>query len=288
MPSLDQINTNATKPDNVPEPREWKNLFVYPNDKKSIEAVFYDPDEYRMGAYGWKLNLIDTYSGQVLHHPILKETGIGHIRSYAPWSGSALLLTDPYGTGCRLYDVDKKLLSALPYSGAPVCVRGSSYASRYILMTEKYATLIRKNGEESAKLNILHPDREYPEFRWFESSNIFFSIHREKIICPPIISFYEGNAGKAFHTTIIDPDKLLPYDKTSYECISRIELSLTVNQQLTLQGHYLDMWSHVDFDEDLNILRLRIYRPTSPVYKRGHLACTCDVKEHWVSMRLQI
>ena len=130
------------------------------------------------------------------------------------------------------------------------------------------------------------PQYEYPVFRWMSSSNCFFAIHRPNKKTPSCISFYNGESGEKLDSIRLDPDELLPYDKEPYAKILREGYSLAIDESHYCVGYFLDVWSHIEFNQQIETLSLRTYRPSSAVYDRDDIS-TCDVVEKWVEITLK-
>jgi hypothetical protein len=285
VPSINRIKVDVQRPEEL---SGWKEEQVYRSPDGTRDAVFHDPFEFHMGADAWKLKIINTISGNTETHRKLESFQYGnsllHPRSYAPWSGSTLLIAN-WSPGCCLYDVRKQDLIKISSSGYPVSAIGSPHPTRFVLTTTELSVLLKGSGEDLTKINISFPEQEYPEFRWMRSADCFFAIHRPNKSTSPCISFFDGASGMNLCSIRLDPDELLPYNRSAYKAIQRAAFSLAINKGCHCVGHFLDVWSNAEFNEQSETLSLRVYRPSSSVYDHQGIA-TCDVEEKWIEVTL--
>jgi len=285
MPSINIVEKESKGPK---EEAGWQNINVYPSPDGLYDAIFFDPFEFHMSAYAWKIKIVLKESGKVGNYQMLqsfqKNKGLNHLWPYSPWSGAKLFLTNWKSESC-LFDISNNSFKKIQLSGFPISAVGSQQGSGFVIVTTECSSLLDNNGKTISNLDIKSAAYEYPVFHWHRSSDFFFSIHSPNKKSPPMITFYNGISGDKISYFEIDPRSIVPYDEKSYQKIKRGHFSLATQKSQWTVGYFLDIWSHSEFIQDSDTLFLRTYRPSSAIYKKNGVD-TCDVKERWIEIKI--
>lgn len=261
---------------------KWENQreFVSPNKKSKI--IFYNPYEFSMGAYEWQLRLIDNDIDITKDHPLLLKNKKMCPYVYQPWScDSKRLILVNKDSREELYDILNKQYIKCAFDFFAVNILGAQNITKFLLTTREEVFIMDLEGRILTKVDFKTPPHEYPSAYWLKSNNFFFVIGRESESAPTKMIFYDTNSHKKIQAINLDPKEIVPYEYEKYKDINRKEFSLATSNSNWTAGWFLDRWSAIDFDEENDMLRLKICRPTSEVFKKGFLPShyECKVKD---------
>lgn len=281
MPSITILETQI----GAPAEDSWSDtrVFLGPN---RMQAVFHDPFEFRMGAYGWKLKLLREARDVTPFKLKAKARGFGCPWPYQPWSNSGeRLLLATWKREAFFYDLASKKLSPLSVKGFLVSALGSRSYPRFVAVTTETSYLVSTDGDVRTIGGVSHPAHEYPEFRWFDAAEQFFAIEnlgwgRANL------RFFAADAGEPQASIPFAPSEVFPYDEHKYAEMNRDTFGLVLSASSGCVVALLDQWSGVEWDEATGTLRMRVYRPVGEIYRQRGLP-VCKVEEARVTAQLR-
>lgn len=279
----------------------------FDNPDGSLQVRFENADELRMGLDYWRtVKLIERGADVSSRHPILKDSvGFGPVplQCYVPWSpkGDLLAVTrltadgnGNLGSGCLIYRLQPPDVRYLSDSEWPRGVAWSPTADSLLVVTEGRCRIVN----EHLQIPINVPNdlgwHRAPAIGWTPSGASFFCAGPSANGNGTSIHFYSADDGTRIATSEVDPLALVPYDVDAYAELDRDRYVLVFGPGMRGVARGLDDWRLCQYDAAANILKLAIYRPTSPVKDIRALGAQgsqdtergCTVERRWVSARL--
>jgi hypothetical protein len=233
-----------------------------------------------MGAYSWELDV----SGEALKKR-RSLSGLICLHPYQPWSyDSGCLFLASWKEGPFLYEIASGSKTKCALSGWPVSALGSKRFPRFLAVTDKEDYLLALDGSMQRVLSLRRPMHGYPSLNWFDKAGQFFAVETQGA-GRASLRFFDGQTGEAAGSIPCDPSELFPYDQAKYASLNRDSVALVLSGSTQCVASFLDEWSAIEFNEDTDVLRMRVYRPVGEIFeKRGQPVCTVDA--HCVDLRL--
>jgi len=276
MPSIEILSKHAGEPSS-PTWEETRESVA----GNGAKAVFHKPFEFHMGAYSWELEV----SGEALERR-RSQSGLICLHPYQPWShDSACLFLASWKEGPLLYEIASGSSIKCALSGLPNSALGSRRFPRFLAVTDKENYLLALDGSIERVLPLRRSMHGYPCVNWFDKAGQFFAVEKEG---PgrATLRFFDGQTGEPTGGVRCDPNELFPYDEAKYGSLNRDSFALILSGSTQCVASLLDEWSAVEFHENTDVLKMRVYRPVGEIFeKRGQPVCA--VEEHWVEMRLR-
>ena len=276
-------------PSIAPQNHPWERR-EFPSPDGTLTAIYSDPQEIRMGAFTWKLELLDNTNGVISEHPSLagaaKSGRLDLPDSFQPWSFDGTQFAVPMWTGGNfIYDVHKRELRLSNIKGLIQNFRWSPQSKIYFACAYPMSCFLADFDSNLVRqLNISPMADEGGQFWWLKDGTALIALYRSSKKRAPVLELYDAHSGQSIDQTIVDPDFLVPYDKSRYEGISREGYSLQTSQSSWCVGYFLDTWHNQHFDDITNQLTLTVFRPTGETVTRGQktlypvIECTCTLQ----------
>ena len=251
-------------------------------------AVFHDPYEWHMGANGWRLSVLSSKNQFSISNADLerlsKGKGFTCPLDYVPWStDSKILALCSWDSGLVFFDALSNICQVQKLF--PQIIQWSSTFPYLLIFSNGQFTVLDTAGNHLSQTEWKIVAYELPHSGWIKSQNIFFIIGRSSETAKPRITFINAENGKIVSDELIEPEKLVPYDKDEYKNIPRGKYSLILSASTRSVGSLLDTWNDVIYDQEKGIIFLSVYRPTSKVYKLDSNP-VCQVEKKWVSLKM--
>ncbi len=279
------VEINKILTENIPT-KQWEKIREFPSSDEKFRIIFYNPYEFAMGAIEWQLKLLNNGIDVTNEYPPLLQNKKMCLDVYQPWScdSKIVFLVNRKGGG-ELYNIFDKQTKNCGFDFFPISVLGSRLLLKYIIATPEEVFVFDLNGQVLEKIDFR---AAYPEIRWLKSNSHFFVIGRESENTPPVIAFFDAHTNGRIQTMKLDPNEIVPYEYEKYRNIKRNTFALKQSDRSWTVGRFLDTWHSVDFDEEANILALKICRPTSDVYKKGLFSkdYECKIKDILVEIKI--
>lgn len=269
----------------------WQECRRFPNPVFPVDAVFDNPDEFRMGCYAWRLRLLDRETKNLIADFEKPQKNLPTtfllFADDQPWvcAGERLFLRSCDCKGYYYYWQQQKFIPAI----LPEWVmnfQASWTLPRAVIQTQTNAYLIDTQDTIITQPDIKFLPHEHNCVFWLKKAPLFFFLSHRQAFQPSQLHFFEGLHGHREVSLDIDPDRLIPYDQAAYQDIKRDYWSLLVGQGVRCVGYGLDRWMRELFHPDTNELFLQIYRPIGPVESyEGQPAVR--VKEVWALFQIR-
>lgn len=282
------IEINKILTENIPN-KQWEEIREFSSPDGKLRIVFYKPNEFAMSAFEWQLKLVQNSTDVTKEHPSLLKNKKMCLNVYQPWSHDSkiIFLVDRKGRS-ELYDVSEKQTKNCTFDFFPVSVLGSRSLSKYLIATSGEVFVFDLNGGVLKKIDFKGTIPTHPEIRWLKSNSHFFVIGRESENSSPLIAFFDAYTNERIRTIKLDPNEIVPYEYEKYQIIKRNYFALKTSDRSWCIGHFLDIWYSADFNEEANILTLKICRPIGDVYRKGSISkdYECEVKDISVEIKI--
>ena len=269
----------------------WE-LRIFPSSSGNYALKFYEPEEFRMGAYGWKLSLLKDGVDVSKEHPHFTELthssmpGVPCPNQLQPWSKDGSTITIPSWDGCvHLYNVIERKKVASVKCGSAWIILWSPHSNQFLASTLREHFLVSKDGNNLARLDLECPNLETPSFFWFAAKPWLGALSRQSPTSKPELRIFNETTSALLSTLELDSEKFVPYAAEQFRHLSRERFSLEVSKGRWAVGWLLDMWRFQSFDAVTNSLYLSIYRPTG-ISKRGLGGEVVPVEEVHVKFNL--
>jgi hypothetical protein len=285
---------NGTSP-GIQEVSWEKRLF--PSRIPGRSLVYSEPSEFHMGAYSWRLSLLENGRDVTESHPELSEAerdgGFLLPANFQPWHSDGDLFSIPTWKGHNfLYNISEKQIVRSQIEGFIDLLLWSPVGSCFLVVARSHIPVqsqvcfLSKPDGPSIQLNVrLLPD-ESSYFWWLKDGNAFIALYRDSKKSPPVIEFFDSRSGKSIGKTLVDPNQLVPYEAVKYQSVSRIHFSLELSPSAWCAGYFLDTWHKCHFDATMHRLSLAIYRPSGePIVRRQQVVI--PVEERWCTLQLE-
>lgn len=276
MPSLEIVKKYTCEPSRG----KWNSTRTFlSGDGK--QAIFKNPVEFRMGAYAWDLEVFDGDKNK-----LFSQSGLQCLHPYQPWShDSCSLLLSRRNGDAFIYELQTHVTHKLQATGWALSMLGSRRYPRFLVGTNKGEYLLAADGSAKRSFSIRRPRHGSPYLGWFDAGKCFFAVENQG---PGLASFrfFDADTGEEMASQSFNPVTVFPYDEGKYESLSRDSWTLVLSQSVQCVGSLMDEWASTDFDEENEVLKLMVYRPTGEIFeKRGQ--SICQVNENWVELKLR-
>lgn len=282
MPSFGKIEIIKTPPV-LPGAGECP---TFPSPDFGLKMQFYDWNEFHMGAYAWRLRLLEGDQDITHGHSHLNSVRWHCPEHYQPWrSNPAQLLLLNWKPEASLYDIESMKNTQLQIDGYVQSALASKTLPRLLIQTHLGGWLLDNEGGMVTPLPRKAAEGEKFLFGWFDEAGCFFSVGRENPSQPPRIEFFDAANGKTRAAYDLDNKELLPYPTAKYDSIPRNAFSLVLSKSTRCVGSFLDVWTRIHFEDSRRLLQLETYRPTGePFRHNGSLLCNAEPR--WVEIEL--
>jgi hypothetical protein len=283
-----QIQVSRVVPS--PAPLEWRGEHTFERGDGIWTLVFFDPDEFHMGAYAWKAKLLRNDDDVSAAHQILKSLGMAFQlpMRYAPWCRSdSVLVLSQWDSTIHLYDVESRRSLNRKLGHYPLQIQWAPVGKLLAITCDQHVQILNTGAEDVASISIRHPEHEYPVVFWWRDGERILVVGRESQSAKTRLSVFDSISGGLLGTTDFDPLELLPYDQSAYTRISRDGYSLNTGPGTRTVGYLLDIWSQLEFDIDQCLLRGTVYRPEGPC-ERVDDTYICAAREHSIEVTVRI
>lgn len=287
------IRVECTKINSLPHDQKdrW-DLRIFPSPVGNYALKFFEPQEFRMGAYGWKLALLkDGMDVSKKYQQFTELTrssmpGVPCPNLLQPWNKDGSTITIPSWDGCvHLYNVVERKKIASVKCGSAWIILWSPHTNQFLSSTLREHFLVGKNGNNLVKLNLECPNLESPSFFWFVAKPWLGALSRRTANSKPELKIFDGTTGTLQASLELDSEKFVPYAAEQFRHLSRERYSLEVSKGQRSVGWLLDMWRFHSFDTATNSLYLSIYRPAG-ISKQGFGGEVVPVQEVHVKFNL--
>lgn len=276
MPSIEILKKHTMEPSF----REWKEtrVFASANGRK---AIFRNPNEFRMGAYSWELEVLENDSEK-----LFSTSGILCPHPYQPWSCDSLcLFLSSWKEGSFIQEMASGFIQKLKLNEFVIYALGSRRYPKFLVVTDKGEYLVAVDGKLERVPSIRRPKHGYPYLCWLDKAGHFLAVENQG---PGLASlrFFDAETSDAKSDAPLNPIWLFPYDEATYRSLGRDSFSLVLSHSTQCVGSLIDEWSSIDFDEDSAVLRLMVYRPVGQIFEKRNQR-VCKVLENWVEARIR-
>jgi hypothetical protein len=267
------IKVECTKTNSLPDnsKNRW-DLRIFPNKEGNLALKFFEPEEFRMGAYGWKLALLENEQDVSKEYPQFVELtrskmpGVPCPLLLQPWNKDGSMVTIPSWDGCvHLYDIKQRKKATSVNCGSAWIILWSPHSNQFLSSTLQEHFLVGENGSDLVKLNLECPNLESPSFFWFETKAWLGALSRRTKNSKTELLIFDGITGVLLSSIELDAEKFVPYATEQFSNLSRERYSLEISKGQWSVGWLLDVWQFHSFDAATNSLYLSIYRPTGNV-----------------------
>lgn len=288
-PAVPRIELEHTTVGN-PRPSLNSSRLQFANRSGDLVAVFHTPFEWHMGAWGWKIDLLDRGRSVLDMHPALsglvtaKGLYVPDGQGYQPWAhdGERLVVLSWQGPTVT-YSVTARTAQKWELPGSLDDVIGSPTIDRYLVATHgpdrmgQVVLLCTTDGKMMSRTSIVSVyDHHLPCF-WLPGSPIAFGIRRVGTPGRSVITFIDGVSGNLLEEYSLDSMDLVPYDYAAYADIPRDRHQLIESPGRRAAGELLDRWYRVEFRAEQRLLLLWVLRPVGDVIEfSGYPACQVE------------
>jgi hypothetical protein len=264
----------------APPARPWEMAFASPDRKWVLH--FYDPFEFAMGAYRWRVVLRSE----------TRESQLGEASDpwkSQPWSADSRTVAFSASTYGMIVvrDVDGGERRIPVFASAYlVAVQWAPHSDVLLAPALRHGMLWRRDGSVPGVACWEAVDDEWPITGWLPSGDFFFAVTRASKRAPTQILIFSADHGKEVRRLGLDPAELLPYDVHTYARVGRDSYSLEVSRGTWAVGSLLDRWSDSRYDPATGELLLSTYRPTGELYLTDD-RWMCRAEERWLAVKLE-
>jgi len=265
----------------------------FPAPTGDYTLILRDPDEWAMGADGWRLELRDPSGDVTPSHSYLRylnnRVGVVADMNMSPWlaDGSAVGLI-PTGRDSPhwpvVYEIESERRTEVRARGWCLTVQCAPVGDR-ILVPRIGGFELLAGGKSLRSFDWSHPEREWPESGWLASGEAWFAIGRSEHGQVSWIWFLDPD-GEVIAKERLDPFDVEPFDRDLYESAIRTGYSLKMGNGVRSLGTQLLRWTEARPDPEGNRVLLAMTRPTGPPVEVGR-ELLCDAEQRWFSVELR-